>query len=124
MQKGHMLQFNCQGCRHPVRFSVFDLEARDPLISCTQCQKKYALNDETLKRQLRKFEALCRQILESEEILGNTAVGIDVGEHHVKIPYKLLLTRLSSSLNLKIGDEQISIAFRMEPLKDLPPVII
>lgn len=124
MQKGHMLQFNCQGCHHPVRFSVFDLEAQEPLINCSQCQKKYSLTDETLKRQLRKFEALCRQILDSEEILGNTAVGIDVGEHHVKIPYKLLLTRLSSSLNLKIGDEQISIAFRMEPLKDLPPLIL
>jgi hypothetical protein len=123
MQKGHLLQFNCQKCKHPIRFSVFALEARDPIISCTQCQKKYALNDETLKRQLRKFEALCRQILESEEILGNTAVGIDVGEHHVKIPYKLLMTRLSSSLDLKMGDEQVSIAFRMEPLKDLPPTI-
>jgi len=122
MQKGHQLQFNCLGCQNPVCFSVFDLEGSDANIICSQCKKKYALNDETLKRQLRKFEALCRQILESEEILGNTAVGIDVGEHHVAIPYKLLLTRLTSSLNLKIGKEQVAISFRMEPLRDMPTI--
>jgi len=73
-----------------------------------------------LKRQLGQFEALCRQIHASQEILSTTAVGIDLGEHHVKIPYKILLTRLTSSLELTMGDEQISIAFRMEPIKDLP----
>src|ERR1700721_993497 len=100
MQKGHVLQFSCQRCKTPVKFSVFELEASNAPIQCSQCAKKYALNDDTLKTQLRKFEALCRQIVESEEILGNTAVGIDVGDHHVKVPYKLLLTRLSSNLDL------------------------
>lgn len=122
MQKGHMLQFNCKSCKQPVRFSIFDLDARDSPISCPECSKKYAFTDETLKRQLKKFEALCRQILESEEILGNTAVGIAVGEHQVKIPYKLLLTRLNSSLELLLGDEPVSVIFRMEPAKDLPPL--
>lgn len=122
MQKGHFLQFNCQGCQEPVCFSLFDLEMDEGKIVCSHCYKIYILSDETLKRQLGKFGALCKQILESEEILDNTAVGIDIGEHHIKIPYKLLLTRLTSNLNLRIGNEQISIAFRMEPLKDLKSV--
>ena len=67
---------------------------------------------------MKKFEALCKQICESEEILGNASIGVDCGEHHVKIPYKLLLTRLNSCLDLKIGDQSISITFRIEPLKD------
>lgn len=119
MQKKPLLQFNCQGCTHPVSFSVFDLEDRDALLCCSQCKKKYAFNDEILKRQLKKFEALCLQIVDSEEILGDTAIGIDIGEHHVKVPYKLLLTRLNSCLDLVIGDKPLSISFRIEPLRDL-----
>lgn len=120
MQKGHLLQFNCLKCKNALCFSVFDLDAKNNVLSCNHCEKKYTLNDETLKRQLRKFVALCQQLVESEEILSQTAVGIDIGEHHVKIPYKLLLTRLNSTLDLKFGQETVSIAFRMEPLKDCP----
>lgn len=118
MQKRHLLQFQCITCKEPVNFSVFELDGRDAQISCSQCSKRYAFQDDILKRQIKKFDALCRQILDSEEILSHTAVGIDLGEHHVKIPYKLLLTRLSSTLDLMIGDQPISIAFRLEPLVD------
>lgn len=120
MQKGHLLQFKCQSCTQPVHFSIFEIEQQGAPIKCEHCHKKYAFYDETLIRQLKKFEALCRQLIESEEILSNTSVGIDVGEHHVKIPYKILLTRLNSSLDLVIGDQPLSISFRIEPLKDLP----
>ena len=120
MQKGHRLQFHCLSCKEPVRFSIFDLEKNHTPIICSNCDKQYVLEDPDLRRQLRKFEALCQQVLESEEILGNTSVGIDIGEHHVKVPYKLLLTRLNSSLDLKIGDQQVSIMFRIEPTLDVP----
>jgi hypothetical protein len=119
MQRGNSLEFECQSCQHPVRFSVFEIE-HHPDITCPHCWKKYLLDDPTLCRQLQKFEALCRQIHESEEILGTTSVGIDVGSKQVKIPFKLLLTRLSSCLDLKIGDKPLSISFRFEPLNDIP----
>jgi transcription elongation factor Elf1 len=122
MQKGHILQFNCQSCQHPIQFSVFDLEEKKCEMSCSNCKKKYSFDDDTLKRQLKKFAALCRQIIESEEILGSTAVGIDIGDRHIKIPYKLLLTRLSSSLDLMIGDQPVSIEFRIEPGKDIADI--
>lgn len=118
MQKGRHLQFQCLGCEEAVEFSIFDLE-RQPLVECKCCRKKYAFSDETLSRQLRKFEALCNQLIESEEILGSASVGIDVGEHHVKIPYKILLTRLNPSLDLTIGDQTLNIRFRIEPCKDI-----
>lgn len=120
MQKGNRLKFNCLHCQYPVNFSLFDLDEDKENITCNQCQKRYSLNDETLKRQLKKFEALCRQIAESEEILSDTSVGVDVEGHRVEIPYKLLLTRMTSQLKLKIQEQQVVIAFRMEPLKDLP----
>lgn len=115
MQKGHKLQFNCKSCDELVRFSLFD---NSPIV-CTHCDKKYLFEDEVLLRQLKKFEALCRQVVDSEEILGNASIGIDMGDQRVKIPYKLLLTRLNSSLDLMIGDQPLSITFRLEPIHDL-----
>jgi DNA-directed RNA polymerase subunit RPC12/RpoP len=118
MQRGHTLEFNCQKCSKPVPFSIFQLE-ENPEILCDHCRKRYLFEDGALKRQLQKFEALCRQIRDSEEILSQTAVGIDVNGHQVKIPFKLLLTRLSSCLNLSIGGQSLMIHFRFEPMNDL-----
>jgi hypothetical protein len=120
MQKGHNLQFDCISCGEPILFSIFELDDSNIPLACPQCKKVYVLNDSNLKRQLQKFEALCRQIVNSEEILGNASVGIDIGQHRVKIPYKLLLTRLNSSIDLMIGDQPISIIFRLEPTMDVP----
>lgn len=124
MQKGHVLQFDCQGCSKPVKFSLLKMEENgDPAISCCHCHKKYILNDKTLRRQLSKFQALCWQIADSEEILGDASIGVRVGDQEVQVPYKLLLTRLTSHLKLKVGEEELSIVFRMEPLRDLPKSI-
>lgn len=120
MQKGHRLQILCQGCKTPLSFSVFELEKGAHLIKCPTCQKAYLFDDESLIRQIKKFDNLCRAIRDAEEILSNTTVGVDVGERQVKVPYKILLSRLSSSLDLMIGGEPLSITFRIEPSKDVP----
>lgn len=119
MQKGHTLQLSCQHCNNPIFFSVFDLSALQHVLTCSKCQKKYSFKDETLVRQLKKFENLCRQIHESEEILGTTSVGVNVGDRHIAVPFKLLLTRLSSSLDLMLGETPCKITFRIEPAEDL-----
>lgn len=124
MQTGHKLQFHCQACQEPVIFSVLDREFFNNIVSCQACGKKYAFDDETLLRHLRQFEALCQQIHASEEILGNTAVAIDVSSHHVKVPFNILLTRLSSVIELKMNGQKTVIAFRIEPLKDIPEVAL
>lgn len=120
MQKGNLLQFSCLSCKKPVKFSVFELELTQKPIECSQCSKKYVLDDEIFIRQIKKFVALCKQIQLSEEILGDTSVGIQVGEREVKVPYKLLLTRFTSSLDLNVGGEPMTITFRLEPLQDVP----
>lgn len=117
MVRAHTLEFDCQKCSKPVRFSLFEIE-HHPDLTCAHCWNKYIFEDEGLKQQLRKFEGLCRSILEAEEILGLTSIGVDVGDHHVKIPFKLLLTRLTSRLDLKIGDTNETLSFRFEPLQD------
>ncbi len=123
MQKGHQLEFTC-GCKQTVAFSIFDIEKGNHLVACTQCPKRYSFDDETLLRQLKKFEQLCMQIKDSEEILGSTSVGIDIGNHKVQIPFKLLLTRLGSTLDLLIGDQPLSIHFRIEPATDFSEALL
>lgn len=119
MQKGHLLEFACRTCNAPVHFSVFDLEKREGEIQCSECSLIYDFSDETLRRQLRKFENLCRQIQLSDEILSQASIGITVGGREVKIPFKILLTRLNSTLDLLIGDQPLTITFRIEPSTDL-----
>lgn len=119
MQKGHCLQFDCQACQHPIHFSVFDVE-KEGIIKCSECGLIYDFNDEKLRGQLKKFENLCRQIQASEEILSNTSVGIYLGDREIKIPYKLLLTRLNSTLDLMIGNQPLTVTFRIEPVLDTP----
>lgn len=120
MQKGYHLVFTCQSCQHPVPFSVLDLKHEEGDIHCAGCGVCYRFGDPTLRRQIEKFEALCEQIAESEEILSNTSVGIHVSGQEVRVPYRILLTRLNSKLDLVMGDQKLTIAFRMEPRQDLP----
>jgi NAD-dependent SIR2 family protein deacetylase len=124
MQHGHKLQFHCQECEAPISFSVFDREHFSKIVPCLNCGRKYAFDDETLLRHLMQFEALCHQIYLSEEILGNTSIAIDVGMHHVKVPFNILLTRLSSVIELNINGKKLVIFFRVEPLKDIPEALI
>lgn len=123
MQVGHKLQIHCQACDEPILFSVLDREEFDGIVSCPKCKKKYTFDDDSLLRHLRQFEALCRQIYASEEILGGTSIAIDVGSHHVKVPFNILLTRLSSVIDLNVGDKKFSVAFRVEPLQDVPKAL-
>ncbi len=119
MQKGHQLQFKCQNCEKNISFSIFELENSEEEIVCTGCNTSYDFNDETLKRQLSKFEKLCMQIQQSEEILSNTSIGVYLGDREIKIPYKILLARLNSTLDLIVGNKPLTIVFRIEPTLDL-----
>lgn len=121
VQIGHQLQFHCLGCERVITFSVLDRVHE--VICCSGCHQKYAFDDETLLRHLKQFEALCRQIYASQEILGNTSIAIDVGSAHVKVPFNILLTRLSSVIDLNVNGQKSTISFRIEPLKEVPELL-
>ncbi len=118
MQKGHVLDFSCRGCEETIPFSLLDIEEKK-VVECSDCKARYSFQDPDLRRQLKKFVSLCRQIHDSEEILGSTSVGIDVGDKKVQVPFRLLLTRFTNTLDLQIGDRTLSISFRMEPVTSI-----
>lgn len=121
IEVGHRLQLQCQQCDQPIEFSV--LETRAQGLQCSCCGQQYRFDDLSLIRQLRQFEALCRQIHASQEILGKTVIALNVGEHHVKVPFNLLMTRFSSVLELNINGKKTEILFRIEPVKDVAEVL-
>lgn len=121
MQKGDRLQFTCEACEEPILFSVLNSSSLEKVVECAHCSKKYAF-DKAFLLHLNKFESLCRQIHESQEILGHSAIAIDVGEHHVKVPFNILLTRLSSTIELDMNGKKRTISFRVEPLHDIRPL--
>lgn len=110
------LEFKCRECNSPVFFSVLDNQNLSKTLTCNKCKKKYILGTQILE-QLKQFEGLCKQIQISKSIFGQAAIAIDVGPHQVKIPFQLLLTRLSSVLELNVGGENTTIAFRVDTLK-------
>lgn len=117
MQESGTFELSCLGCKTPVSFSIFELDAPNHLVECPKCQKKYGFHEEGLKKQLKQFAALCLQIQESKDILGNAGVSVTVGKDEVTIPFKILLTRLKSTLDLQMGKEKFSLSFRIEPTK-------
>lgn len=118
MQKSHQLEIHCESCKAPLRFSVLNAQSLKEALVCNECGKKHIF-DEKLLSLLEKFEALCQQIHDSSEILGSSNVAINVGEHHVQVPFNILLTRLSSVIELCINGKKRTITFRVEPLADM-----
>lgn len=123
MQIGSSLEFLCVQCKDAIVFSVLHSEKYKAPITCGNCKKQYLFDDATILKDLKKFEALCQQIHFSRDILGISSVAVNISSHEVKIPYKILLTRLNSTIDLKFEDKSISIRFRIEPIKDFEEVL-
>jgi hypothetical protein len=119
LQLGSELEFGCveKKCDALVRFSVLGTRKKKP-IKCPKCERVYTFGDE-LWRKLKLFEHLLRALHEAESILSTTNVEVDVHGYSVRIPFRLLLTRLNTELNLQIAGKQVHIRFRISPLNDI-----
>jgi len=117
LQIGDTLEFVCvnEECDEAVRFSIFKV-SKNLTVSCPACGNEYKFT-KNLVDKIIKFEKLCLAVNEAEDILSDTKVSIDVSGHNVKVPFRLLLTRLNTQLDLDIKDKQIKIKFRMTPLE-------
>ncbi len=112
------LSFPCIDCTELIPLPLSDPSSSFSRIRCEKCEKVYDLSND-LQRQIQKFVTLCQTLKDSEEILGQANVGVDVGPHHVEIPFQLLLTRFGTSIRLQVGQESVVLSFRHEPIRDL-----
>jgi hypothetical protein len=95
----------------------FDLEsASDPEFQavCPVCHRAYAL-DESLRDKLTRMMKLISAIRESEDILGDSVVSVNVAGGEVRVPYALLLTRLNTLITLNLGGTPTDFHLWVEP---------
>ena len=112
------IEFKCinDGCEEFLCLSLKDIE-NNPTVTCCGCKKSYNFNEEFLNKMI-KFEKLVLAVREAEDILGSTNVAISIKGHQIKVPYRLLLTRLNTLITLNLGGKEISFRFRIEPLNE------
>ena len=118
MKNHNNLEFKCisDGCDEFLSLSLKDMES-NPTVSCSGCGKSYNFNEEFLHK-MTKFEKLVMAVRDAEDILGSTNVAITIKGHQIKVPYRLLLTRLNTLITLNLGGKEISFRFRIEPLNE------
>jgi len=110
------IHIRCGQCNNEISCAISIEKPLPWIYQCSHCHKQFGIDSETIVRQIRLFIDLCKQLKASEEILSNASVGIMVGSTEVKIPFKLLLTRLRSILDLTIEGKKITISSRTEPI--------
>ena len=107
------IEFHCV-CGTTIAFSMLRLEPTERL-ACGTCAKSYFFNKDLVEK-MRRFERLLLAVRDAKDLLGSANVGITVGAQEVKVPYRLLLTRLNTTLTLDVNGMQTAFCFRIEPL--------
>lgn len=112
------IEFNCleEKCGESILFKLQDIE-ENPSVHCPNCKKEYNFNGNFVGK-LKKFDNLITAIRDAREILGETNVAVNFKNHDIKIPYRLLLTRMNTILTLSIGNKKVEFKLRVEPLKE------
>ena len=115
-----MLSFSihipCTHCQQSVDVP-FSPHSPLPWVSCCPlCGKQFGIESETLASQICLFTDLCEQMEKSKEILSESCIAVTVGAEEVKIPFKLLLTRLKSTFDLEIDGQKCTVTKRTQTL--------
>ncbi len=108
------IEFRCIACGSTISFSILRM-GPDEVLTCAPCGKQYFFNEEFLDK-IRRFENLLAAVHDVKDMLDSTSVAIAFRDEEVKVPYRLLLTRLNTMLTLKINDKETTFRFRVEPL--------
>ncbi len=113
------LDFVCveTDCGGVVKFNLAEISDPDFQVVCPKCHRAYAF-DEALRGKLEKMVTLMTAIRDSQDILGDSAVSVNVAGGEVRVPYALLLTRLNTVITLDFGGKKVDFCFRAEPMAE------
>lgn len=116
MASGFDLEFSCTGCEAFVSFPLRISSKLPWTYTCPHCGKVFGI-DSNVARQLKLFVDLSKQLEASKEILSNSSVAVTVGHTEVKLPFKILLTRLRTTFEFYVEGQKIAVSSRVEPAK-------
>ena len=113
-----IIDFSCMGddCDETIQFNLMQLKEDKGLLKCPSCHRQYEFADDEFIGKLEKLRKLLLAVQDAEEILGDCNVGVTTLNGEVKIPYRLLLTRLNTMITLDVGGTKVDFHFRVEPL--------
>lgn len=114
-----VVDFDCldQDCSGNVVFDLLALSDADGAVTCPECHHPYQF-DRAFVEKLQKLRKLVMTVRECEGILGDCNVAVTTPAGEVKIPYRLLLTRLNTLISLDVSGRTVDFNFRVEPLND------
>jgi len=104
-------------CEGIVRFNVMELRESKGRVACAECHREYRFDNEFLDK-LERLRELILSVIKAEDILGDINVAVTTPGGEVRIPYRLLLTRLNTLVTLEMAGRKVDFNFRVEPLKD------
>ena len=109
------IDFACldEECRGEVRFNVMDLRKSKGSVSCPTCHREYKFDTEFVGK-LERLRRLILAVKDAEDILGDISVAVTTMAGEVKVPYRLLLTRLNTIISLEIAGKKVDFNFRVE----------
>ena len=110
------IDFRClaEGCTGVVEFNLKEIADKDFQAVCPVCRRAYAL-DAALRDKLERMMKLIEALRNSEDILGDSVVSVNVAGGEVRVPYALLLTRLNTLITLNLGDTPTDFHLWVEP---------
>ena len=113
-----IIDFNCmdEECDEVVQFNLMQLKENKGCLQCSACHRQYEFADDIFIDKLDKLRRLLLAVKDAEDILGDCNVGVTTFNGEVKIPYRLLLTRLNTMITIEVGGEKVDFHFRVEPL--------
>ena len=113
------VDFDCiePDCLNNIQFDLLSLEDRGHQVACSECRRIYEFDDAFIAK-LDTLRRLVLTVQSAEDILSDCNVSVTTPAGEVKIPYRLLLTRLNTMISLKVEDRTIDFNFRVEPLND------
>ncbi|MFW6413835.1 MAG: hypothetical protein ACOCZS_00915 [Verrucomicrobiota bacterium] len=104
-------------CESVIKFNIMDLEESGGRVSCPECYREYRF-DKPFLDKLQRLRKLIMAVREAEDLLGDVNVAITTSTEEVKIPYRLLLTRLNTTITIDMGGRKVDFNFRIEPLNE------
>ena len=110
------IDFCClqEGCSGVVDFNLTQIAQNDFQAVCPVCHRAYTL-DPVLRGKLERMMKLIEAIRNSEDILGDSVVSVNVAGGEVRVPYALLLTRLNTLITLNLNGKQVDFHLWVEP---------
>lgn len=113
------VSFGCieADCDGDIRFNIMDMVKQNGVVQCPCCHRIYQF-DEQFQDKLQRLRKMVLAVRQAEDLLDSTNIGVTTLMGEVKLPYRLLLTRMTTVFSVEVEGKKVDFFFRTEPLNE------